>query len=77
MGGLLQDVVRSNQNSVPVLGELPILGAAFRDDVSVVEKTELIIFLKATILDNASDSVHATDKDMYRKFSSDRRPLRF
>jgi len=77
MGGLLQDVVRSNQQAVPVLGEIPYLGAAFRDDTNVVEKTELVIFLKATILDSASDSVHATDKDLYRKFSSDRRPLRF
>ena len=77
MGGLLQDVVRSNQDAVPILGEIPMIGAAFRDDTSIIEKTELVIFLKATILDNASDSVHATDKDLYRQFSSDRRPLRF
>jgi len=77
MGGLLQDVITTNQNSVPILGEIPYLGAAFRDDTSSIQKTELIIFLKATILDSASDSVHATDKDLYRKFSSDRRPMRF
>ena len=77
MGGLLQDVITTSENAVPILGEIPYLGAAFRDDTSDISKTELVIFLKATILDNASDSVHATDKDLYRKFSSDRRPMRF
>jgi type II secretory pathway component GspD/PulD (secretin) len=43
----------------------------------LITKTELVIFLKATILDNPSDSIHATDKDLYRKFSEDRRPLQF
>jgi MSHA biogenesis protein MshL len=60
-----------------VLGEIPFAGALFRDQSDLITKTELVIFLKATILDNPSDSIHATDKDLYRKFSEDRRPLQF
>jgi MSHA biogenesis protein MshL len=77
MGGLLQDRVSGTQEGVPVLSEIPYAGAFFRDQADIITKTELVIFLKATILDNPSDSIHATDKDLYRKFSADRRPLQF
>lgn len=74
MGGLLQDRTESTQNGVPVLSELPMLGAAFRNQQDRVSKTELVIFLRATIVDNG-DTIHDTDKDLYRGFSQDRRPL--
>lgn len=77
MGGLLQDRVQGVQEGIPVLSEIPLAGALFRDQNDLITKTEVVIFMKATILDSPSDSVHATDKDLYRKFSSDRRPLRF
>ncbi len=75
MGGLMQDRYQSQQNAVPVLGEMPILGSLFRSQNDRINKTELVIFLKATIVDNGN--VHNTDKDLYRTFSQDRRPLRF
>lgn len=74
MGGLMQDRTDSTQLAVPVLGELPVLGGLFRNQVDKVNKTELVIFLKATIVDGSN--VHDTDKDLYRTFSGDRRPLR-
>lgn len=77
MGGLLQDRVVNSESGVPILSETPFLGNLFKDRDDLIQKTELVIFLKATILDSPSDSVHNTDKDLYRKFSSDRRPLRF
>ena len=77
MGGLLQDRIQTADAGVPVLGETPVFGRLFKDHDDAISKTELVIFLKATILDSPSDSVHSTDKDLYRQFSSDRRPLRF
>jgi general secretion pathway protein D len=74
MGGLIQDRTDSEQNSVPVLGELPIIGGAFRNQVDKVLKTELVVFLKATIVEGGNN-IHTTDKDLYREFSQDRRPL--
>ena len=76
MGGLLQDRAEVNEEGVPVLGEVPIVGSLFKDHRDLIQKTELIIFLKATILERPSDSVHNTDKDMYRTFSQDRRPFK-
>ena len=76
MGGLLQDRAENNAEGVPVLGEMPLVGGLFRHRADSVSKTELVIFLKATILDNPSESVHNTDRDIYRMFSGDRRPFK-
>lgn len=74
MGGLLQDSTKSSQEGIPVAGEVPVFGGLFRNQGDKVSKKELVVFIKATILDNAADSVHQTDKDLYRVFSQDRRP---
>lgn len=74
MGGLLQDGTNSSSEAVPVLGEVPIVGNLFRNQGDKVSKTELVVFLKATILNDAGESVHQTDKDIYRVFGQDRRP---
>ena len=75
MGGLLQDRVSGTTESVPVLGEMPLVGALFRNQSDLISKTELVILLKATIVDG-DESVHETDKDLYRTFSGDRRPFK-
>ncbi len=75
MGGLIQDRASGQQNAVPVLGEVPLLGGLFRNQSDKVEKTELVVLMKATILDGNNGSVHPTDKDLYRTFSQDRRPF--
>ncbi|MBI1301034.1 MAG: type II and III secretion system family protein [Alphaproteobacteria bacterium] len=76
MGGLLQDNITTTREGVPVLGEMPLLGNMFRRQEDLVKKTELIIFLKATILDSPHKSIDDTDRDLYRTFSGDRRPLK-
>lgn len=73
MGGLLQDRTDSNRRGVPVLGELPGIGAAFRSQRDSVNKTELVILLKSTILTDGG--VTQADRDLYRVFGQDRRPL--
>ncbi len=75
LGGLIQDRVESIRTSVPVLGEMPLFGAAFRRQQDSISKTELVVFLKATIVDG-NNTITNTDKDLYRTFSSDRRPLK-
>lgn len=76
MGGLLQDRSETTQQGVPVLGELPLIGAAFRSQKDLSSKTELVIFLKATVIESPSESIHDTDRDLYRAFSGDRRPFK-
>lgn len=50
LGGLVQDDVRSANVKVPILGDIPILGYAFRSDSKDRQKSNLIIFLTPTII---------------------------
>ena len=76
MGGLLQDRIDMHEDGIPGLSEIPLFGSLFKQHDDGISKTELVIFLKATILDSPSESVHDTDRDFYRRFSGDRRPLK-
>ena len=72
MGGLMQDRAVSTQQGVPVLSEIPMFGAIFRNQGDKISKTELVVLMKATIVDGSN--INDTDKDLYKKFSDDRRP---
>lgn len=74
MGGLLQDETTSTQTGVPVASEIPLFGGLFRNQGDKVSKKELVIFMKATILDENGNTIHQTDRDLYRVFGQDRRP---
>ncbi|HNS44637.1 MAG TPA: secretin N-terminal domain-containing protein [Alphaproteobacteria bacterium] len=74
MGGLLQDTTASTQEGVPVASEIPVFGGLFRNQNDNIQKKELVVFLKATILGDPADSIHQTDRELYRIFSQDRRP---
>ncbi|MCD8520187.1 MAG: type II and III secretion system family protein [Alphaproteobacteria bacterium] len=76
MGGLLQDRVETGHTGVPVLSEVPVFGNLFKDREDNIEKTELVILLKATVVPSGDGSVDNTDKDLYRTFSSDRHPFK-
>lgn len=55
IGGLMQNIEGEAENKIPVLGDLPLLGAAFRHRVKNSSKTELIIFLTPHIVSAASE----------------------
>jgi type II secretory pathway component GspD/PulD (secretin) len=50
LGGLVQDDVREGNTKVPLLGDIPILGAAFRSDSKSRQKSNLLIFITPTII---------------------------
>ncbi len=54
IGGLMQDEVQKNQRGLPLLQSVPGLGRVFRYDDNQTNKTELVIFLKPTVIGNAS-----------------------
>ena len=58
IGGLMQNKVDNRTAGVPGLKQLPVLGRIFSHDVSSVEKTELLVFLKPTVLDQKFDRIH-------------------
>lgn len=54
MGGLMEDRVNYNTNEIPGLGGVPVIGNFFRNRNDTTTKTELVIFLKPTIIRDPS-----------------------
>jgi MSHA biogenesis protein MshL len=54
MGGLMEDRVNTSTNQVPGLGDIPGVGNFFRNRNDTSTKTELVIFLKPTIIKDPS-----------------------
>jgi general secretion pathway protein D len=65
IGGLIQDSVRDGVEKVPFLGDLPILGALFTYNTRQRTKTNLMVFLRPTVLRDAqrAESVTASRYD--------------
>lgn len=53
LGGLIRDDVQEVQQKIPLLGDIPLLGWLFRSQSTTKEKTNLMVFLKPTILRDA------------------------
>jgi len=54
LGGLMQDVIKKNTDKVPGLAEIPVVGNVFTGRNDSAKKTELVIFLRPTVITNAS-----------------------
>jgi general secretion pathway protein D len=54
LGGLMQDSVESVEDTIPGLNRIPFLGKLFAQERKVTRKTELVIFLRATVIRDAS-----------------------
>ncbi len=50
MGGLVQDNPTASYTKVPILGDIPVLGYAFRSENKSLNKLNLIIFITPTIV---------------------------
>jgi type IV pilus assembly protein PilQ len=50
LGGIYEQTVNDTVTKVPVLGDVPVLGALFRSKSKVQNKTELLIFITPKIL---------------------------
>lgn len=50
LGGLIKDDVFETESKVPLLGDIPLLGALFRSKSTTTNKTNLMVFLKPAII---------------------------
>ncbi len=67
MGGVLEREQRTFVESVPVLGSIPIIGAAFRKRTEVDKPRYLLIFVTATLLSETGEFVVYEDEDAQKK----------
>jgi type II secretory pathway component GspD/PulD (secretin) len=76
MGGMVNDDPSTHDTKVPILGDIPILGYAFRSENQTLEKDNLLIFITPTIL-QASDFEPTTTKFLSSKPITMQPPLDF
>ncbi len=50
LGGLIKDDVQDAQQKIPLLGDIPYLGRLFRSDGEKVTKSNLMVFIRTTII---------------------------
>ena len=65
LGGLIQDDVTENRKKVPLLGDIPGLGFLFRSTNFDRRKTNLLVFLRPTVIKTVQD-VETSAERKYR-----------
>ncbi len=66
IGGLIQSTDQVRENKVPLLGDIPGLGALFRSTHDVKDRRELLIILTPVILRNSEDADLTTAGEIER-----------
>jgi len=66
IGGLMENKKVDSTRKVPLLGDIPLLGAAFRRKVKESAKTELLIFLTPHIIERPSQVAALTEAERGR-----------
>src|SRR5437667_11701806 len=62
LGGLIQDQMIDTADKVPYAGDVPVLGQFFRYDTRARTKTNLLVFLKPTVIRTAADGKSLTSE---------------
>jgi type IV pilus assembly protein PilQ len=78
LGGLVKDSPNASYTKIPLLGDIPWLGYAFRSENKSLDKDNLLIFITPTILKDTDFSPTATDflKSQAKEMKSPMNPNR-
>ncbi len=52
LGGLIEEEVQTSVQKVPFLGDVPLVGRLFRNQVDSLSKTNLLVFIRATVIED-------------------------
>ncbi len=77
LGGLVDSTLQDEKDTVPILGDVPILGRLFQSVSKIETKRNLMIFVTSTLIDPAGNRVHSDDElpfTQMRGFRPSRRP---
>jgi len=76
IGGLLEDSYALGQDKVPVMGDVPVIGGLFRSERRTRQKTNLMVFLRPTVIrDNPASETLALDRyEAIRALQKDSQP---
>lgn len=62
LGGLMEDTINDRVEKVPLLGDIPLLGALFRSTSKEQQKRNLLLFLRPTIVRDDAKATGVTNR---------------
>jgi general secretion pathway protein D len=62
LGGLIQDSKTESRTQVPILGDLPLIGNAFKQKGNTIGKTELVIMITPHVMRSVSEARQVSDE---------------
>lgn len=73
LGGLMRDRTRQSESRVPILGDLPLIGALFRSESTETEKVNLLLVLTPYIIRESADFQRIFERKIeeYEQFAAD------
>ncbi len=76
LGGLIEDRYTDNRSQVPLLGDIPYIGALFRSESRTKTRTNLMVFLRPVVMrDAATANKLSLDRyELIRSFQKDQQP---
>ena len=63
IGGLMEDSITTSVEKVPILGDIPVIGALFRRTIKEKSKTELLIFLTPHVAQQPDELKEMTESE--------------
>jgi general secretion pathway protein D len=72
LGGLIEDRFITTRSKVPLLGDIPLLGALFRSESRERRRTNMVVFLRPVVLRDAAGS-HQFSIDRYDQIRGEQR----
>ena len=76
LGGLIEDSYTDNKSKVPLLGDIPYLGNLFRSETRTKKRTNLMVFLRPTVMRDAesANKLSIDRYDLIRSSQKDQQP---
>jgi general secretion pathway protein D len=72
LGGLINDQIERQESGIPVVDQLPYLGNFFKFQTHTRKRTELLVFIQPTVVENNIETLRASLKEEKRtKVGSD------
>lgn len=65
LGGLMKDDLQTGEQKVPLLGDIPLLGRLFRSNSTKIVKSNLMVFIRASIIRD-DESLRGATAEKYR-----------
>jgi general secretion pathway protein D len=62
LGGLIQQRDNVTKSQIPLLGDLPLVGTAFRQKSDSIDRTELVIFIRPSVVRNTNEARQVTEE---------------